>query len=302
MKYVGDIWNVTANNFHSGNYIFAHLNVKTNWIAEFAKIKSLIPIRWKKILKGLNCVDKDDNLLKNPSNFSFNHSQILLNGQEIPQSKLKQKHLFYACLYPTQIPKCVMSWQTIFGMTVNINEVFAKLPCSCLYERKGYNLHWNVLHKAVFSEKRLQIMGKSDGICKVCNNADETLTHLFYDCTYIQPVWNITKGILELLFAKDINLCMRNVFFCIQKTTSNLSVFEITLCNIIILITKWEIWKHRNNVKHDNSVKIPNQLLCKNAMITCKKFINILLSSCRANNLDEEFVTILKAFTVLQTV
>ena len=116
LKYVDDIWNVTANNFHSGNYIFAHLNVKTNWIAEFAKIKSLIPIRWKKILKGLNCVDKDDNLLKNPSNFSFNHSQILLNGQEIPQSKLKQKHLFYACLYPTRIPKCVKMWKIRWHM------------------------------------------------------------------------------------------------------------------------------------------------------------------------------------------
>ena len=121
-------------------------------------------------------------------------------GNEILLSKVKQKQLFYVCLYPIDIPKCISKWQSIFGILTNIKEVFIKMPIC--YERKSTNLHWNILHNAIFSEKRLQIMNKSDGICKICKTESETLTHLFYECTYIQPIWLYVEGICELLLSK----------------------------------------------------------------------------------------------------
>ena len=144
-------------------------------------------------------------------------------------------------------PKCISKWQSIFGNLTCINEIFYKLP-KC-YERKSKNLHWNILHSAVFSEMRLQIMNKSDGICKVCETNNETLTHLFYECSHIQPIWQYAEGICELLFSKNVHLEMKDVFLCVQKHSSTLSNYEIFITNALILIFKWEIWKHRNTVK-----------------------------------------------------
>jgi hypothetical protein len=43
-------------------------------------------------------------------------------------------------------------------------------------------------HFIVYTESRLQKMGKSNGLCHFCNNNIETLQHLFFQCLKIKPI------------------------------------------------------------------------------------------------------------------
>ena len=67
------------------------------------------------------------------------------------------------------MPRCINAWSEIMNVELSSEDVFLKLP-TFIFERKILNLHWNVLQRAIFSEKRLKLMNKSDGICRVCKN------------------------------------------------------------------------------------------------------------------------------------
>ena len=181
------------------------------------------------------------------------------------------------------MPKCITTWRTIFDQTVSVKEVFLKLPV--LYDRKYRNLHWNTIHRAIFSEKRLQRMNKSNGMCKVCCQKEETLTHLFYDCNGIQPIWRFIEGIIESVLLKEVLLSIRHIFFCVQRHTHNLNCDEIFFCNMLILTAKFEIWKHRNKVKFDVSKKLSVYQLSRNVHLACKNYVNVLLDSDKKQQL-----------------
>ena len=77
--------------------------------------------------------------------------------------KVKQKYIFYTCLYPTAPPACVNTWSVVFGAELNMNDIFVQMNIS-MYKRKCLNFHWKLAHKALFSEK-IQFM---NGNCKIC--------------------------------------------------------------------------------------------------------------------------------------
>ena len=69
-----------------------------------------------------------------------------------------------------------------------------------IYNRKSQDFHWKVLHRTVFTESKLKLMKKSNGICKLCNVENETICHLIYECSMINYVWEkITNFIQELV-------------------------------------------------------------------------------------------------------
>ena len=55
---------------------------------------------------------------------------------------------------------------------------------------KEKQLHWKIIHNAIFTEYKLSLMGKSDGKYHFCKIETEYLTHLFYEC-------RVTKDVLK---------------------------------------------------------------------------------------------------------
>ena len=207
-------------------WIFAKFLYPFQLIINDRPLKACIPASWKTILRGGD-VEPQQTLLENPSTFIFDHTSISINGRDIPLSKLKQKHFYFVCLYPTSAPKCIAMWENIINTSLSIKDVFIKLPK--YYHRKAFNLHWNIIHRAIYSEKRLQTMNKSNGICKVCATQEETLTHLFNECQVVQHVWENITGIISNILQKNITLNINDILFCISKSNPRFVEYEYIL-------------------------------------------------------------------------
>ena len=286
---IKDIWNDVTNNWHVGITIFRKLKSKRNWIAEFEKIKSFIPESWRKSLKQETDLQIDKSQLLFTKNIMINTKGIFVNKKSVNVKKLKEKDLYHICLYPIAKPKCIESWQRTLGVNENVNTLFELSNYhTALFHRKGRDLHWKILHKAVFSEEKLRLMNKSDGICKVCKTHCETLSHLFYDCSIVLEVWNELSTLLSNVTEHVYSIDAKNII----TGFTNDSISDVNhrmLYNFVTIITKWQIWKHRNNVKFGTSdVMNPKQLYDK-CILNCISEIDILAASNRWTTCNDKF-------------
>jgi hypothetical protein len=94
-------------------------------------------------------------------------------------------------------------------------------------------------------------MGKSNDQCHFCKNEIELLMHLFYRCHTIKHVLNELKHVVKIIFEKNIVLVEENV---IIGTHEGEITAELLLVNLIICISKWVIWKTRNDIKYNKSI------------------------------------------------
>ena len=288
---IRDIWDDNMNDWKEGNVIFNQLNVKRNWISEYNKIKSCIPQNWKQILRDAHDGERQAKLT-NPRELFLSPQFIMINEEEVDFQKLKQKDLFLACLYPTEHPKCIGVWNQIMDDELNINDVFLKMNVNLL-NRKCADLHWKLLHGAVFSKKRLQAMHKSDGVCKVCKTNDETLIHLFYECNSANVCWTSVENLMFIVIGKPVLLDLKAVIFGIPRDHDVLDKHEIDCCNLFVTYAKWTLWKHRNNVRYNNSPTINGHDLCNQMVNECKKHVHLLKLSKHYYKIKDKTKTLL---------
>ena len=58
-----------------------------------------------------------------------------------------------------------------------------------MLQQKIIQFQWKCMHFIVYTESRLQKMGKLNGICHFCKtNKTETLQLLFFQCLKINPI------------------------------------------------------------------------------------------------------------------
>ena len=63
---------------------------------------------------------------------------------------------------------------------------------------KSVKLENDTIPNTVYTEAKLQKMVRSmKGLCHFCNTREETLKHLFYDCTVIQQNWVKTLSAIQ---------------------------------------------------------------------------------------------------------
>jgi hypothetical protein len=153
----------TINTFVDNQTIFNRLDDKRSWISEWAKIKKLIPENCVKKLKS------DDNEkikkslgLKIDSNLNIrNH-----NNKIIVPKELKLKNIQKEIRKPIT-PKCQLKWDTFYEKKFNWISfwyILNKIKC----KQSIIQFQWKCLHNIVYSEYRLQKMGKSNGQCHFC--------------------------------------------------------------------------------------------------------------------------------------
>ena len=177
-KTIEDVWDVATNNWKEIPVIYNRLSSKTNWISEFRRIKDYLPPIWKEILKGnILVIDNDLDKVTSTRSLKIDHSAIRTGDKTIEYQKVKQRDLYYKFLYPISIPDCLSKWNESVRADLSLEELF-KEKCHFIYNKKSYDFHWKLLHRSVYSEMRLKLMNKSDGVCKMCNISNETLIHL----------------------------------------------------------------------------------------------------------------------------
>ena len=121
-------------------------------------------------------------------------------------------------------------------------------------------------------------MNKSDGKCKVCKSEDENLCHLICECSKILPIWTSIEQLLSDVCNEDVILSTRDIIFGLRQDRFFSPIYS-DVSNFIVLTAKWEIWKHRNNVKMEQAQILKSSDLFKRIVVACKLHINLLMYS-----------------------
>ncbi|XP_020596163.1 uncharacterized protein LOC110036134 [Phalaenopsis equestris] len=124
------------------------------------------------------------------------------------------------------------------------------------------------LANALLTDDILKLKGlRRPSCCYLCNDFEESLDHLFFQCPFSQQVW---FGLLDQL--KDLKL---------DGTLSIcwLDWYEAKL-SIILCIVAWFLWISRNQAKFDEI-----QLVVKGTKTNCTSYIQKLIKHYRFNNI-----------------
>jgi hypothetical protein len=84
-------------------------------------------------------------------------------------------------------PKCQNKWELIYNKKV-MWEVLWRNRNLLSCKQQIIQFQWNCIHFIVYTESRLQRMGKSNGLCYFCKNNTESLQHLFFQYLRIKPI------------------------------------------------------------------------------------------------------------------
>ena len=166
------------------------------------------------------------------------------------------------------------SWTGIFTINIMWTEVFHRLA-TLIYGRKQIEFHWKVVHRAVFTESRLQQMNRSDGICKSCKHFRETTLHLLKDCPKLEFIWNQIENRLHVILKRKYPLLLSDVIFA-KSVESKEHSFII---NCFILDAKWQIWKERNRIKFENDQPLTSAKLLEIIFNSVKSNLNVIKNS-----------------------
>jgi hypothetical protein len=245
LSQISDIFDIQTNTWITSKRLVDTLKVKHNWIAEFTTLKSSIPKLWIDQLKTQICSE--------PSKYSklkIGDNLCLVSAQTnkiIPYSKLPNGTIAYHLQnnLSTLRPKCEAYWNTRVQIQLPWNIIWKELHSS-LCSNKVKQFQWKCLHRIVFTEQKLKLIRLSNGICTLCGECEESLFHLFAECTYAQHVWKTlshrTRNIINKLDLSDTNVITFGSY-----GADNL-INKVT--NLIVFTAKWHIWKAKTSNKY----------------------------------------------------
>ncbi len=118
-----------------------------------------------------------------------------------------------------------------------------------LQSNKKKQFHWKIVHRAVYCETRLARMGKSNGICRICNDEEEDIVHMLIHCKQTSNIWQHMVVQINELLNLDITFDDETKLF---GAWTNQFDCKYYIVNLMIVETLWQIWKNRNNVKYGN--------------------------------------------------
>ena len=108
-------------------------------------------------------------------------------------------------------------------------------------------------------------MKLSNGICKLCGVEKETLCHLLCECSKIEIIWSLIRNFLYKICKVDLFINVDEILFGVDLSNRPIE----NVANFIIIETKWQIWKNRNNVKY-NQECLSAENIFNNVKTGCK--------------------------------
>ena len=113
-----------------------------------------------------------------------------------------------------------------------------RIPCIATLEKKIRIFQYKLLNNVLYLNKKLfQFSTISQSKCSFCELYDETLHHIFYECTYAQNLWNP----LRLYLSEEVALPVLNPQSAIFGFTDVLD-HNFLLVNHLLLIFKYNIY------------------------------------------------------------
>ena len=159
---------------------------------------------------------------------------------------MKLKDIYGVLTNKNAKTKCERHWEDMYR-DLDWVEIYKVFEEKCI-DRKILEFQWKCLSGAVMTEKKLQRMGYSNGVCCLCGAEEENLSHILLDCDTLGSFWNIVIDMVKVncetytFNEKDVMLVN-----CSQNN------WERKIVNFLFLIAKWIVWKRRCVVKYENN-------------------------------------------------
>ena len=152
---------------------------------------------------------------------------VLINTKQIPSSQAKCRR----------------------DLTINLNFKFIyDIPFSCTKNRKLQWLRYRINHRILGTNYVLVKMGIKNTcseICSFCNTEQETLVHLFWNCTHVVTFINVVSTWLNTIL-HDVNITLYKENFMLGSKRLSCSL------NTIILLSKQHIYSCKMNISLPN--------------------------------------------------
>ena len=282
IKTVRDIWNIQTNSFHAPELVRDRLLDHMGWNAKYNKIKTSFSPDIIEILKGPYAQHQT------PKGFTINTElNLFLDGKLIEPQKFKLKLIQNILLDRHFERKYQLKWDSTFNENFQWKKIWLSMLETPL-SNKEKEFQWKVIHNAIFTEHKLTLMNMSDGLCHFCKENTENITHLFYYCRRVN--WIIheieikVNHILEDDLQQRINFTPFHFILGFLHEKSYIRIFV----NFIIILTKWEIWKHRNKIKHDNK-QFSNQFIFNSVIQKICTAVSFLENTKVIHKFEKEF-------------
>ena len=142
-------------------------------------------------------------------------------------------------------------WANTLGF-VNWGKVFKSTQKSNV-DRKANDLRWKILHGCIPTARRLA--GKSplfdSSICKVCEQYEENLTHIFYLCSSAKKIWNYVNTLIRGRFPtyQEYQINFKDILCDIQDHNE---LRNNPVTGLLRDLGLRHIWQHRNRIIYDN--------------------------------------------------
>ena len=172
-------------------------------------------------------------------------------------------------------------WEEKFNlMEYDWENCFSNVLFSKLLPRKIHDFNFKIIYGVLPTEKRLNKMKLSDGICKICDNEIENSEHLFFNCKKLENIWILLENMINKSNEDKIKFDYKTI---ILGTGID---YEITkdIINMLIFMLKWNIWKRRNLYVFEYEFQSVNYIwrsFCNDAKIHCEvlKKINPIMQT-----------------------
>ena len=162
------------------------------------------------------------------------------------------------------------SQKFIENCLLNFKEVWKNVHCSFV-DNHVKDLSWRIVHNVLPVNDYLYSLHilQRNTPCYFCNANTENLLHLFYECVFVQPIWDKILNILNKLSGTSIQV---DVSLIVYNNFTHSQFKDVTLYEMFLLFvntTKYQIWKFRNTRKHERKKESQDVIFA--SIISCLK-------------------------------
>ena len=157
--------------------------------------------------------------------------------------KLGNKNVQKLLNASTKLPTAIEKWNKMYN-NMNWNKVFSIIYMTT----QDVQLRWfqyRLIHRILPTQRYLYLRKLSnDPICNLCNESEQDICHLFFDCPIVLEFWSKLEDLLKdkCLHCRNIRISQRLVMFGYLENFVSDTVFDY-----IILIGKFFLYKCKLN-------------------------------------------------------
>ena len=216
----------------------------------------------------------------------INPPNSVLLKESIISKKHVNKYLYNILLENRHRPTSESKWKQCLPELNNINwnEIY-NTSFKTTLDTTLRSFQYKMLMRIIPTNKMLyKFKYVSSSLCDFCSAAIESIEHLFWECSYIQPLWNELN---KFIASKSINIVINKKDALLGITSINL---HADICNSLIIIMKFYIFNMKT-VQHiptfnaystylKHKIEIEERIALSNDKyeINCKKWKKLSIS------------------------